>query len=780
MFHHRLRILVLLVALFAAGLIARAAQLQIAQASRWSDPAGETITATRALPASRGRILDVKGKVLAEDQPCIDVAVTYRALVDPMDPKWLDKEAQKLARKSPEWKTLTRAARREFVQANRMRILADAEAMWDLLAAISGQTRQEINEKRLEISDKVQRRSEKAWRRGFERKYEAWKNRTPRSWIVLTMVGDEPEPKLEDTVVEIFEELESHIILPDVNTETANILKLQSDHLPGLSLLPGVKRVYPYNEIGAHVIGHLARVTDEDLRDDEARDDPDRRLLINDDIGRAGIEKLAQSRLHGTRGEMVIAGSSSELQSAHAAKSGLDVTTTIDIELQRSIHAAFENVRYTNADGEIDPALRMPGAAVVIHIPTGQVRAMVSYPSYDLNKFEQLYSTLLKDELEQPMINRATSFVQEPGSTIKPLVGIAAITQGLISATGTIECDGYLKLDGRAQRYGRCWTMSVFKIAHHRVPSSAPHPTGFLNCEDALERSCNVYFETLGDKLKLDGLSYWYGLFGLGRPTGVGLPERSGVLPNSFRGEPGSQRAAAVLSAIGQSNVLVTPIQLANVAATIGRAGVWVRPRIIADADFIVPKSPTDERPDRMTLDLAPQAIAAAQRGMFNVVNNPAGTGSSLRRDEVDVSGKTGTATASKLSVFRRDEAGALIKKAGDPIADEIPYGTREKPDPRIPWYRVSNLETGTANHAWVMGYLPSEKPEYAFAVFVQYGNKGGTSAGSVGVSIIQALEQLGYVTPRNIAFPAPSPAAVLNLPTSQPSALPLDRELLQ
>jgi len=766
--------LILLLGLLAIGVIAQAWRLQLSQANQWRDKAQDNITATRALPASRGRILDVKGRVLARDEPCVDVAVEFRALVEPVDQKWLDDRATRMARLKPEWRGLERKGRRELTAQMRMQTLGDLEEMWGLLAAVSGQSREEINEKRQEISDKVTRRREIVWRRQFERKYDQWKNRTPDPLLVRLLIGEPPEPKLNELSVEIEEELQRHVILADIDTESMNILKLQSDRLPGLALLPGVKRTYPYNDVGAHVIGQLARVTKQDIDEDAERDQPDRRLLLNDRIGRSGIERLAEQWLRGTRGEIVVSDSSSELQSSESSKPGKDLRTTIDVDLQSRVQRAFEKVEYQNPGTTANPGvidvLRMPGAAVVIHVPTGEVRAMVSYPSYDLNRFEELYPKLLADELEQPMMNRATNFIQEPGSTVKPLVALGAITQGLITAQGTIECDGYLKFDGKPVRFGRCWTMSVFNIAHHKVPFNAAHPTGFLTAEEALERSCNVYFETLGDKLKLDGLTYWYSLFGLGRSTGVGLPESGGALPNSFKGDAGSRRSAAALSAIGQGHVLVTPIQLANMTATIARGSVWVRPRLIADAGFKVPLRAGDDRPDRMPLNIDPSAIDNVQRGMRAVVNSPAGTGTKLHRSEISVSGKTGTATASKLTVFQRDTHGVVLKDdAGDPIAEQIPYGTRERPNPKIPWYRLSNPEAGTANHAWVVGYLPSDKPEYAFAVFVQYGNKGGMSAGSVGVEIISALEDLGYVVP---GANSPKPAVKQAAPTTVPVEL--------
>src|SRR5207237_78097 len=106
------------------------------------------------------------------------------------------------------------------------------------------------------------------------------------------------------------------------------------------------------------------------------------------------------------------------------------------------------------------------------------------------------------------------------------------------------------------------------------------NPDGFLCFSDALERSCNVYFETLADMLGGDGLSYWFDQFGLGRNTGIGIAEARGRIPRDFAGTP-SPKSVIWFSGIGQAQVLATPLQMANIAATIAREGVWMRPRLV-------------------------------------------------------------------------------------------------------------------------------------------------------------------------------------------------------
>src|SRR5207247_11203507 len=140
-----------------------------------------------------------------------------------------------------------------------------------------------------------------------------------------------------------------------------------------------------------------------------------------------------------------------------------------------------------------------------------------------------------------------------------------------------IECTGYLVLGGHKYPSGRCWVASKFEglipsVAHHPIPESAPHrgrygnPDGFLCFADALERSCNVFFETVADRLGMERLCKWYTIFGLGRRTGLGIAEGTGMLPTSFEDAQAQPRSVLWFSGIGQTRVLAQPIQIANVA----------------------------------------------------------------------------------------------------------------------------------------------------------------------------------------------------------------------
>ena len=360
-----------------------------------------------------------------------------------------------------------------------------------------------------------------------------------------------------------------------------------------------------------------------------------------------------------------------------------------------------------------------------------------------------MYDTLLRDYKNVPLLNRATQAQLEPGSTVKPIVGIGAVTQGLLRSDEGIECTGFLVLGGRKYRHGRCWTESKFGAqgygSHHQIPTDDPHPTGWLTLTDAVQRSCNVYFETVADRLKMDGLTYWYKQFGLGRPTGLGIPESSGRLPNSYRGN--TVRFATWLSAIGQGPVAATPVQMANVSATLARSGIWKRPTLIADDDVILDQSRLTDQfgepiPQQVDLKLSPDAMRAAREGMVKVVNSRAGTGRELRRDDLMIAGKTGTAEAAKFSLVKRDAA-------GNPIRDENGRIQREFFEPNaFSWYLGTGNDNANLNHAWYIGFAPAENPQIAFAVLVEYGGSGGRSAAKVASGIVEAAIEHGYLQP--------------------------------
>jgi penicillin-binding protein 2 len=748
MFHRRLRLVLICLLLGAAVLVLRAAQVQIVQRDRWADLATEEVERRSYFPAPRGRILDSLGRVLAEDRPTHDVVVDFRVVREPVDERWLAVRSRARARRLPEWPSTSRSQRPAVIEAERAKLLAQIESMWRVLADVSGRSRAEIDSIRRAVVDRVETRRQAVWTARFERALAEFEQQPRRSWLVRAIIGEAPPPTIEQFSEPIGDELASHAILLGVSMDVYNRLKLLEDELPGLSLRPAIRRTYPMGDVASHVIGHLGAVSREDLESDPHADDERLRYRSSDQIGRSGIERIHESALRGKRGA-VVQTRSTDPADVTAAEPGHDVRLSIDAELQQDIAVAFERVEIANPDRSIE-TLPMTGAAVVIDVATNRVLAIVSVPGFDLNRFEEFYAQLMLDDLNRPMMNRATQDAVSPGSTVKPLVGIAGVAAGVVTSGERIECTGYPVFGGRRYDQPRCWTMSLRGVSHHKTPWAAPHPDGFLDLQDAVERSCNIYFEVVGDRLGWSGLGEWMSRFGLGRETGVGLDEAGGSIPRDAE----TTRSEKWYASIGQGATTATPIQLANLAATLARGGLWMTP-VLSDATV----------QQRIDLRLPADAIAAVQRGMWSVVNSPAGTGDRMRRDDVILAAKTGSATVGPIRMARRDARGRLVPDdQGRPVYITVPFGSRANPNRDAPWYRASNAEGTRGTHGWAIGYAPADQPRIAFAVLVHYGGSGNVSAGSVVRQLIDACIEHSYLSPRP-GFAPTNPSRPLSVP---------------
>ncbi len=749
MFERRLKIFFALLAGIVGLLIVRAANLQLVHGDYWRKQSRETLKRPTFVETARGRILDYRGRVVAVDEPCIDAAVDYRAIEK--TPAWMREMAlARIAQRMPaEYRKASHDARLEMVREATDGVSHDIDVMWDTLAAESGKSREDIEDIKGTIFRHVDFRRRVVWYKRYE---QAMKDRaepagTQEPWYREFLSGDSAAPELDNFNVEVAEQFQAHVILSAISTETHNRLKKHIEEYPGLELRPSKHRYYPYQSVACHTIGNLSGVKKEDQDNDPCIGDDLRQYRPTDLVGRSGVEALCERTLRGVRGRLVRIAGHDEIVEQTEAVPGGDVRISLDMDLQAQIENVFSKMEWTE-NGVVVESHPMHGAAVVIEIPTSQVRALVSYPTYDLNHYDDQYAKMALDEINRPLSNRATQAALEPGSTVKPLVGIAAVGEGIINVNSTIECTGYLIIDGKKQPIsGRCWTASKYAakygdevVKHHKMPYGAEHPTGFLTLVDAIQRSCNVFFETLGDKLGLERLSVWMDRFGLGRPTGIGLPERSGQLPRSYHGP--TQRSVSWFCGIGQSHVLATPIQMANVAATIARDGIWMRPKLVSGGPAV-----PGATEDRVDLHLDPAALAAVKEGMWKVVNTRAGSGYDVRRQDIAVCGKTGTAQAMKFSYIKRDERGReLTNERGRPERVFPEVFTREKPNGELPWYRGTGNGGTELSHAWFIGFAPAENPRIAFAVMLEYGGAGGKDAAPVVKALLEAAKEHGYL----------------------------------
>lgn len=786
MFERRLKIILGILSAFVVLLLLRAAQLQVAQGEQWRQEASATLQHTSYTETNRGSILDRNGNILARDRACTDACVSYYALMPQADEKWLNEQAtaRLAARLGDGWKPMPSAAKKKMREQEAQAMQKEIDAMWGKLAQLSGKSIDEIEQTRQSILQRVEMRKKYIWYQSYLRatKSQGTTDAEPKwqKWL-SGQIDDVPE--IDKFSVTVGEERQAHVILHDIPIELQNELGRHPDQFPGLVLKGGLRRYYPYDDVACHVLGHVGKVNRQDILNDLNHDDRRREYLPNDDIGRGGLEWLCEPSLRGAQG-VTITSFANEISSEPPIP-GKDVRTSIDVELQRTIQRFFANatLRIRNPDRTITelPNQVLHGAAVLLDVKTNQVLALVSYPTYDVNRFDEEYQNLVNDNINEKLRNRATESQFEPGSTMKPLVGLSAITEGVVKVNEGIECKGYLELPnhhGGVTHYGRtgrCWVASMYteelqgNVAHHPVP--IPHKghdgneDGWLTYSDGLERSCNVYFETVADRLGIERLTDWMHRFGLGRRTGIGIEEYRGRVPAEAPQSFGMQwRTTGFLAGIGQGYVAATPIQMANVAATIARNGIWMRPQLLMpDENGKLPniRAGAADVPDKVDLHLDPEALKACKLGMTEVVNDPSGTGTAAHMEEIVIAGKTGTAQASPFRVPRRDPVThkPLHDEEGRTLYRTFEPSTHEKPNPEVPWYRGSGRNDSQIDHAWMIGFAPADDPKIAFCVLVEYGGSGGGAAADVVRAALESCIEHGYLTPK--VPPATQPVAL-------------------
>jgi penicillin-binding protein 2 len=785
MFERRLKIFLSIIFALAALMVLRAIQLQMFQRARWQAKAEEAMRHWTLVDTPRGRIVDRNSEPIAYDDACIDAAVDYRAII--LDPEWIKSQARQRLKARGE--PLAAGMTREQVLADEIeRVKADIDAMWALLARVSGKSVEQIEETRQEIMRRVLLLRRNAWYRRYA-KTTGKEGPSPwyRRWLVDARTDDpdqQHDAALDAAAITVDEQLQAHVVLAEIDNDVQNALGKKLPDCPGLQLRESTHRKYDPTAavVACHLLGHLMPVDEQTVKSESnAASDPFRKYLPRDLIGRAGLEGLAEPILRGTKGQLLRSlGNRTPIESIKPVPGG-NVMASIDIRLQADVLKLFKEVSTTNRDNAQEILHELHGAAVVLDVRTNEVLVMASYPTFDMNRFDADYAKLAADEINSPLLNRATLGQHEPGSTVKTIIGSVGISTDVVRYNEGIECTGYLIVQDRRtgqmirmRGTNRCWIASQYSgdphvpIAHHQVPYKAPHkgrygnPDGSLVVADALERSCNVFFESVADRMHLVGVTEALSRFGLGQRTGIGIPEATGRIPKLTPLAPGARyesefdRHMAWLAGIGQGQVLATPLQMANVASSLARGGIWMRPRLLtgASAAAIYKRLPDDPR----DLKLTKLALSSVKEGMVNVVHGDAGTGKEPDKLGILVAAKTGSAQASKFSIPLRDPAGHELREPdehgvegkGRILRRVFEPGTKERPS-ELPWYYQGvGIDGEHLAHAWFIGYAPADNPKIAFCVFVEYGGSGGQVAGAIARDVIAACIQHGYLQPGN------------------------------
>lgn len=478
----------------------------------------------------------------------------------------------------------------------------------------------------------------------------------------------------------------------NLDPESVARLAANRHRLLGVEVEPYLIRHYPHGAVFAHVLGYVGRIDQSDVAELGSE-----RYRASTHVGRTGIEQAYESLLHGEPGvenvETNAQGRVVRVLERQDPMHGQDLTLTLDLELQRAA---------------VDALGDQAGAIVVLDVGSGAVRALVSQPGFDPNWFvngisETNYQALLSNP-KRPLFNRFLQGAYEPGSTIKPFLALAGLSEGAIDANQEMFSRGFFELDGQGRRY-RDW-----KRGGH----------GWVDLEKALAESVNVYFYELAVSLGIDRMARELALFGFGQATGIDLfGEGDGLLPTRrwkraqfneawFPGE-------TVITGIGQGFVVATPLQLGHATALLAARGQAAPPYLF---------NPSAQR-QRVTHKKEDWDVVF--RGMEAVIHGPTGTARAVAgRVPMRFAGKTGTAQVFGLP----DEADAVDERSQESLPEHL------------------------RNHALFIGYLPTDEPRWAVSVVVEHGGGGASVAAPIGANVMAELAagMVAEMTPTKLA----------------------------
>jgi penicillin-binding protein 2 len=474
------------------------------------------------------------------------------------------------------------------------------------------------------------------------------------------------------------------LIKKNISREELAVLEGNLYDLPGVMIQIKPQRYYLYKELAAHLIGYLGEISEAQLASGNYPDNKQ-----GDLIGQAGVERVWQKNLNGVRGgeevEVDAAGRRLSVIARKPPVAGQNIALTIDKDLQQVAEKCLKGKK---------------GSIVALNPMTGEILAMASSPAYDpnlflegLNRAEWMKLVTSKDH---PLQNRAVAGQYAPGSTFKMVMALAGLEEGL-DPQEEFFCDGKFPF---GEHTFRCWRKQGHgRIALHR----------------AIVESCDVYFYKLGKRLGVDKIHYYATMCGLGVASGYELgSEKDGLIPSSEWklkrfGVPW-QPGETISTSIGQSFVLVTPLQMARLISAFFNGGFLYQPRVVnwVGKDDKQVYHFTPEVNGR--LKAKEQNIAFIRSALVGVVNEPAGTGSKARmKNGIIVAGKTGTAQ--------------VVGLGKEKVAQKGEEGSSDFND-----------------HAWFVGIASADKPEIAVAVLLENGGHGGSASAPLAKEMFEAF----------------------------------------
>jgi penicillin-binding protein 2 len=473
--------------------------------------------------------------------------------------------------------------------------------------------------------------------------------------------------------------------------------RLESE-LPDVVVEEVPTRRYPSDAMAAHLFGYVGEANDDQVS---------RGAVPGTIIGQQGLERAYNDLLMGRDGARVVTVNSlgREIRTIEevAPVEGRRLQLTIDADLQRAAEDGFRQAGFN-------------GAALLLDPRNGEVLSYVSLPSYDPNDFavgidRPTWLSLNADRLK-PLQNRVMQGRYSPGSTFKIVVATAALEEGVIDPDHRITCNGGAYFFGR---YFKCHL-------------AGGH--GSLDLRHALEKSCNVYFYTLGNMLGVDRIHKWAEKLGLVGRTGIDLPnEQDSIVPSTEwkRRRTGEKWYAGetISVSIGQGQVAVTPASLAVMISTVANGGTKVTPHVIKAVDDGQGWRPLPLPAVASRVAFKPDTLAALRDGLWLAVNG-AGTAGRARLEGRDVAGKTGTAQ--------------VISNQGRQAARGTDRDLRD--------------------HGWFVFFAPRDNPEIAGVIFGEH-NEHGYLGAPIAKHVMDTYfaKQEGRPLPRLPSNTPPAPA---------------------
>ncbi|MEC6884141.1 penicillin-binding protein 2 [Photobacterium piscicola] len=516
-------------------------------------------------------------------------------------------------------------------------------------------------------------------------------------------------------------------ILDHLNEKQVALFSVNQHRLPGVEVKAHLKRYYPYGDTLTHVLGYVAKINDRDLK----KLDKEGKLSnykATRDMGKLGIERYYEELLHGTSGyqEVEVNSRGRVIRTLKYIPPipGKDIKINIDIKLQQYVQNLLIEHKVDPVTGK-EIIKHKRGSIVVLDPKDDAILAMVSSPSYDPNLFvrgisSKKYNALLNNP-DRPLVNRVTLGIYPPASTVKPLIAVAALTEGVITPNTTRNDPGWWQIPNSTSRKFRDW----LRWGHGRV-----------NIYKAIEESVDTYFYQVAYDLGIDRLSTWMNKFGYGVYTGIDIHEESKAnMPTREWKQTRHKRpwyqGDTIPVGIGQGYWTATPLQIAKATSVLVNSGVVHRPHLLKNIidDKVEAPAKFENFPPITGVD--PKTWEIAREGMHRVLYGHRGTArKAFYNTPYQAGGKSGSAQVFGLAENQK--------------------------------YNADELEEHLRDHALFTAFAPFDKPQVVVSMVLENAGGGSSNGGPIARQIFDhMLIEPPATVPLQLAAPTQATAEV-------------------